>query len=84
MSHRRRRIRNRRESKEPNRWLVALQILVFAGALLFLYAFGEIIATNASNIVSGLTGQPPSGAAGSEADASSPPPLETPDEPSRK
>ena len=72
---RRRRIRNRRESSQPNGWLIGLQILVCLGALLFLYAFGETIATNASNIVSGLTGQP---AATTDAPSESEPALETP------
>lgn len=81
MSHRRRRIRNRRESKAPNRWLVALQILVCIGALLFLYAFGETIATNASKVVSGLTGQPAAQSnANDESKSGAPPSLATPND----
>lgn len=51
MSDRRRRIRNRR-SKRTSPWLVATQLVIMAGVLIFIFAFRDYLATSASNILS--------------------------------
>jgi len=51
MSDRRRRIRNRR-SKRTSPWLVATQLVIMAGVLIFIFAFRDYLATSASNIFS--------------------------------
>lgn len=56
MSRRRRRIRNRRGKKKPNKWLILVQLLVLAGVLVFLFGFRDYLAMSASSMVNSVAG----------------------------
>lgn len=55
MSRRRRRARSRRRQKPPNRWLIAVQLLVLSGLLVFLVLFRDYLAESASEVVDSFT-----------------------------
>jgi len=56
MSRRRRRMRNRRGRKSPNKWLVFVQLLVLAGVLAFLFGFRDYLAMSASSVMNSVAG----------------------------
>jgi hypothetical protein len=51
MSDRRRRVRNRRSSRN-SQWLTAVQLLVMAAVLVFIFVFRDYLSISASNIFS--------------------------------
>lgn len=56
MSRRRRRMRNRRGRKSPNKWLIFVQLLVLAGVLAFLIGFRDYLAMSASSVMNSVAG----------------------------